>query len=155
MNARPEFDEQAAHRHFSAECFNAVWGLLEKAARTPEEDEEMLRLAFASYWHWTRRKDVTAENLSVSYWQLSRVNAVLRRADEARRYGRLCLELCRKENVAPFYLGYAYEALARAESTAGESVKMSEHLREARKAAERVTDEDSKKMLLADLETIS
>jgi len=56
--------------------------------------------------------------------------------------------------MEPFSLGYAYEALARAESLAGNRDAMSAHLAEARRDAGRITDAETKKMLLSDLETI-
>ena len=72
-------------------------------------------------------------------------------ADEARRYGTLCLEASCGEGIAPFYLGYAHEALARAEAVAGNEAKAGEHLAEARRIAEGLPNPDAKKQLLADL----
>jgi len=51
-------------------------------------------------------------------------------------------------------LGYAYEALARAESVAGNAKKAQEYVREARRVAETMPDPEAKKQLLSDLETI-
>jgi len=149
-DAKP--DLAAAHRHFSANCFNEVWGLLDKGDRTRREDQRMIELAHASIWHWTQRDDCTDINLSIGYWQASRVYAVLGMTDEARRYGELCLAF--SEKAPPFYLGYAHEALARAASVAGDRETAADHLAAARAAAESVTDEESRKMLLDDLETI-
>jgi hypothetical protein len=155
MAKDPEFDLATAHKRFSVDCFNKTWELIDKEGRTPEENEKMLLLSMASTWHWTQREDCEPTNLSVGYWQISRVHAILGRADEARRYGTLCLEASCGEGIAPFYLGYAHEALARAEKVAGNRNEMEEHLGEARKAAERMTDADAKKMLLDDLATIA
>jgi hypothetical protein len=66
----------------------------------------------------------------------------------------LCLEASRDDSLPPFCLGYAYEALARAESVAGDQTQTSEYLREAQRVTETITDPDTKQMLLADLETI-
>ena len=49
------FEADHAHRHFSASCFNLAWELIEKPDRTAEDDEQMVRLAQASLWHWTQR----------------------------------------------------------------------------------------------------
>jgi len=151
----PEFDVHAAHRYFSAYCFNAAWDLIDKAERSAEEDEAMLSLSLASTWHWTQREDCTPTNLSVSYWQTSRVYALLRQADNARRYAQLCLQASQGDDVPPFYLGYAYEALARAEAVAGRRQALAEYSRLARGAAERVSEPEDKKQLLADLDTIT
>ncbi|UCF09915.1 MAG: hypothetical protein JSW65_07610 [Candidatus Bipolaricaulota bacterium] len=151
----PEFDEQKAHQHFAGSCFNAAWELIDKSGRTPAEDEEMLRMAMASSWHWTQRKDCTPQNLSIAYWQVSRVHALCGRGDEARRYGELCLEVSQREGIDPFALGYAYEALARAESIAGKEDRKKEWLVKANEVAESIADDDTKKMLCDDLATIA
>ena len=154
MAEDPGFDLTAAHKYFSAECFNRTWGLMKKSDRTPEDDEQMLQLTFASQWHWSQREDCAPTNVSVGYWQISRVYSILGQADNARRFGRLSLEALRDVEGMPFYFGYAYEALARAESVAGDKAKMEEYLAEARKAADKVPDPDSKKFLTDDLATI-
>ena len=154
MSRQADFDLSAAHRHFAVECFNQAWELMDKAQRTPDEDEQMIRLSLASHWHWTQRAACTEENISVAYWQTSRIYAMLGQAENARRYARLCLEASRDDSLPPFCLGYAYEALARAESLAGDQTQTSEYLREAQRVTETITDPDTKQMLLADLETI-
>ena len=154
MPDKPEFDLQAAHRFFAAECFNRAWDLLDKPARTPDEDEQMIRLSLASTWHWTQRDDCTPTSLSVGYWQASRIYAILGQAGNARRYGQLCLAISQGEGILPFYLGYAYEALARAESVAGNGQQRDAYLAAAREAAGRMSDPEARKALLDDLTTI-
>ena len=155
MSKEPEFDAAAAHKYFSVYCFNSAWDLIEKTDRTPEEDEEMVRRTLASAWHWSQREDCIDRNMSAAYWQTSRVYAVLGQPENARRYGSLCLDISRGEDVGPFYLGYAYEALARAESMGGDAAKAQAYKSQAENAAERVTDADSRKWLLDDLATIT
>ena len=152
MTKQPEINIATAHKYFSAYCFNAAWGLIEKKDRTPEDDNEMIRLCQASIWHWTQREDCTDKNLSIGYWQASRIFALLGRDFPARKYGQLSLENAKE--AEPFFIAYAYEALARAESVAGDTAKRDEYLAEARKLTEQVSDAESKKMLEADLATI-
>ena len=154
MTSAPSFDVAAAHRYFSAHCFNAAWDLLDKKDRTPDENEQMIRLSLASMWHWTQRADCTVTNLSIGYWQTARVYAVLGQADNARRYGQLCLSASRSEGVMPFYLAYAYEALARAESVAGNSQLTQDYLAEARRLLEQVGEAEERMQLEGDLNTI-
>jgi hypothetical protein len=154
MSEKATFDIEAAHRYFSAGCFNLAWDLINKSERTPEENEQMLRLSLASHWHWTQRADCTQENVSIAYWQTSRVYAVLGQAENARRYARLCLEVSSGGDVPLWCLGYAYEALARTELVAGDLTSISEYLQEALSVAEAITDPETRQMLLADLETI-
>ena len=152
MSQLQSFDLAAAHRFFSADCFNKAWALIEKPDRTPEEDEEMIRLNQASVWHWSQREDCTRRNLSIGYWQASRIQALLGRAEEARRYGRLSLEYSQQE--PPFFLAYAYEALARAEQVAGNESLVKQYHAEAMRLAEAVVDAEDRELLLADLDTI-
>ena len=121
MTETPTLDRAAAHRHFSAACFNETWALLDKANRTPEENRQMIATAWASLYHWTQRPDCTSQHLSVGYWQVSRVHAVLNLAQEARRYAEVCDAY--SHDLPPFYRGYAQEALARAAALTGDTVR--------------------------------
>ncbi|PWB51135.1 MAG: hypothetical protein C3F13_14840 [Anaerolineales bacterium] len=154
MAKKPDFDLQAAHKYFSAECFNRAWDFIDKPLRSPAEEEKMLQLSLASLWHWTQREDCTPTNLSIGYWQISRVYALIRRAEQARRYGDLCLEASKKDGVLPFYQGYAYEALARAEQVADNLDAMEKYLIQAHQIASGLTEPAEKKQLLKDLATI-
>jgi len=153
MAKKPDFDLTAAHKYFSTHCFNKAWDLIGQPSSTPEEDEEMIRLSLASAWHWKQRDDCTQVNLSVSFWQTSRIFSILGQVDNARRYARLCLDASQGEDVAQFYLGYAYEAMARAESLAGDT-QVEQYLKKARNVAAAMSDSDEKQMLLDDLAAI-
>ena len=148
----PDFDLAAAHRHFSASCFNGVWELIDKPNRSPDEDRLMVSMCHASLFHWQQRPDCTSRSLSIGYWQLSRVYALLEQADNAWQYGWLCLT--HSQNEEPFYLGYAYEALARADFLAGKRSLAEEGLALARQQAALVTDRAEREMLEKDLETM-
>ena len=153
MAKKPDFDTQAAHKYFSGHCFNAAWDFIEKKDRSADDDDRMIRLAQTSVWHWTQRQDCVDKNLSVGYWQLSRVYSLVGRADEARKYGQISLKY--GENEEPFYKAYAYEALARAESIAGNKKKADEYISKARELTEQVSDPESKKLLIDDLNSIA
>ena len=145
---------EAAHRFFAADCFNKAWELIDKTDRTAEDNERMLLLSMASAWHWTQRPDCTDQNMSAAYWQIAHIYGLLQQADNARRFAELALAKAKAKGVSPFFLAYAYEALARAEMVAGDRDKMRAYLDKARRAAKRLTDAEAQKMLLADLEKI-
>ena len=154
MSKKPEFDVEAAHKYFSAMCYNKAWELIDKTDRTDEENEEMIRLSLTSTWHWTQRDDWTDQNMSISYWQTSRIYSILGNAIDAKRYAELCLDVSQGDEIPPFFLGYAYEALARAEMVAGNQEKVEEYLQEAHKILAVLTDEHETKFLGDDLATI-
>ena len=155
MAGKQEFEEKSAHKYFSAHCFNQAWDIMDKKERSSEEELEMLLTAVASLWHWKQRKDVTATNLSIGYWQVARVYTLLGQAENARQFGLLSLQESLKEGVEPFYLGYSHEALARADAVSGDNERKATHLRLAREACEKIADQEAKKMLLDDLATIN
>jgi hypothetical protein len=153
MADRPQFNIQDAHKYFSARCFNETWENIDKSnTRSTEDDMEMLHTAIASIWHWSQREDVTAENLSVGYWQVSRVYCLIGQPNNARRYGLLSLK--HAKGLSPFYRGYSYETLARAEMLNGNRVIMLTHLQKAHEMLEQVEDEENRQLLSKDLETI-
>lgn len=154
MGKKPGFDIQAAHKYFSAECFNRAWDFIDKPTRSNSEEDKLLQLSLASIWHWTQREDCTSTNLSVGYWQVSRAFSLLRQAGNAKHYGELCLEVSQGEAVLPFYRGYAYEALARAEMVAGNEDEVEKYLIQAHQVAAVLPDPEEKKQLLSDLATI-
>ena len=154
MAAKNDLDQKAAHKYFSANCFNKAWDLIDKPDRTPEEDEEMIRLSLASHYHWTQRDDYSLTSASVGHWQTSRIYAILGLVENARRYGQLCLEASRAEDVLPFYLGYAYEALARAEAVVGDREKSKKYINKAKAAVEKIEKSEDRKALLDDLGAI-
>src|SRR5688572_8043756 len=104
MTSTSNFDEAAAHRYFSATCFNRTWDWLDKANRSSDDDEAMIACCLASLWHWLQRPDCTPRNRSVAFWQVSRVYAMVGQPQNAWRYGELCLKA--SEGEEPFYLGY-------------------------------------------------
>lgn len=142
-------DEAAAHRFFAASCFNHTWELLDRPARTADESEAMIACCLASLWHWRCCADCTPQNLSIGYWLASRVYAVLGQASNAWRYGELCLEVSHQES--PFYLGYAYEALARAAKLGGDASLQQRYYKQAVELAARLPEGDEREMLLKDL----
>lgn len=148
-------DVQRAHRHFAPSCFNETWEMLEALGDepTPEAIDELVLTAAASLWHWTQRSDVTDQNLSVGAWLLARVYAVAKRHDEAMHWARRSLELAERAGEKPFYVGYAYEALARA-CAAAKPDEAREYEALAREHAASVGDEESRRLLVADLESL-
>ena len=154
MKKKEKFDTAEAHRHFSAHCFNKTWEFIDKKKRTQRENNEMIATSFASLWHWMQRPDHNSENFSVAYWQLSRVFALANEPQNALKYAKLCLASSKGKDIKPFYLAYAYEALARAEMKAKNKIRMKQYLRKAKAVTEKVENKEHRSWLLNDLRTI-
>ncbi|MEW6085964.1 MAG: hypothetical protein AB1607_15335 [Chloroflexota bacterium] len=146
------FDITAAHKYFSVENFNKTWEFIAKGERTDEENLAMLHTAVASLWHWSQREDRSAKNLSVGYWQVSRVYNLIKQPNLARTYGLQSLKYA--ASLDSFYKGYAYETLARAEMQSGNRVVMRHYLEKAYEMLSLIMDEEDKRLLMKDLESI-
>lgn len=152
MSAEPSLSLDEAHRHFAMGCYNETWKYLENPNLSPSEIETMLSLSHASLYHWSQCPDVTQQNYSIGYWQLSRAYSVANLPERALHYGQLCLE--HSDNEPPFYIGYAYEALARAASLADDTKAKQEYLAKAEAQMQQVEEADEREALEADLKTI-
>lgn len=148
----PEFDTAPGHRHFAAAFFNEAWDLIGQASRTQRKDQLMVALVQASICHWMKRPDCTDQNLSVGFWQASRVYTLVGAPHEALRMGQACLDC--SDSLAPFYKGFAHEALARAAALTGDAAAKDRHLAEARRWAAQVADAEERSMLESDLATV-
>src|SRR5580704_424822 len=146
---QPNFDLAEAHKYFATHCFNAAWDLIEKTDRTEADARLMVALNQASIYHWLNRPDVSDRNLSIGYWQASRIQSLLGNHDEALRHAQTCLQF--SHDPAPFYLGYAHEALARATAGLGRVADAKSHLDAAASCAAAVKDKHDREALLADL----
>ena len=142
---------QRMHRRFSTECFNDCWALIDKKDRSPQDVEDMILCSSASMWHWKKRTDCKPLNMSVGYRQLSRVYAVTGQYDMAKLFGRKCLKTAIDGRLSAFYLGYAYEALARAEIGLGDFGAAAGYLDKAEAQLADVTDAKEKGWLRSDL----
>jgi tetratricopeptide (TPR) repeat protein len=142
------------HRQLAVLCFNKVWEHLEKENRTVSVEEEMVHLCHSSFWHWTQVEEHTPTNISIGYWQLARVYAVIRQGETALHYANKCIDVSINSDLAPFYKAYAYEAAARAYKVLNDLEKCKIELHKAQDYTSQVIVEESKGWLLKDLEEI-
>jgi hypothetical protein len=137
-------------RRVAVDLFNAVWRQLERTDRTPDDDAAMLHRAHASVHHWAQVG--TAVNLARGEWQVSRVYTVLGRGEPALWHAQRCLDLCTRNSLGDWDLGYAHEAMARAHVVLGDEGKVREHLALAR--AVEIAEHDDRELLEKDLSSI-
>jgi hypothetical protein len=129
-------------RKVAVELFNRVWVLMEKPRRTREEDDEMIHAAHASRYHWGVVGK--AENRARGEWQISRAYTVLGRGEPAVAHARRCLEICEEHGLADWDLAYAYESLARAHKTAGDTAKARKFKKLARAAGDQIAEQEER-----------
>jgi hypothetical protein len=138
------------HRQLGVDCFNDTWRLLESR----EDDERMLHMAHASRFHWSFVGE--PKHFARGEWQISRVYAVLGRAEPSLHHAHRCLEIveAHPDGMEEFDLPYAHEALARAYAVAGDPDASREWLARAHEGMLRIADEDDRVLLEGDLATV-
>lgn len=153
MPVEPARDWTEAHRYFSAECFNRAWDLIDKTDRSPVDDLQMMARSAASLWHWSQRPDCTPRNLSIAYWQLARVFAILGHGELAKQFGE------QSRDAAPaddwFCRAYAYESLARAAKVQNDRVAFDRYVEEAKKLAASVEDRQDQELIMSDINQLT
>jgi len=141
------------HKKFAVALFNLTWSLLDKKDRTKEENDKMVHAAHASRFHWGEIG--TPLEFERGEWQISRVYSVLGRSEPALYHAKRCLDICKENNIGDFDIAFAYEAMARANSIAGNTAECEKYLQLAEKAGENIKKKEDKNYYLGELKTIS
>jgi uncharacterized protein YndB with AHSA1/START domain len=136
------------HRAQGIECNNSTWEMIE-AERTPENDEEMLRRAYASTYHWARAARREPVNEARGVWLLAKVQLLAGQPELSLRYADRCLALCQQNGLVDFDLAYAHEARARALKVLGDDIAAAQSWASAK--AVPIADAEDQAILDADL----
>ncbi len=139
------------HKKFAVELNNLVWNLLEKRARTGEEDEEMIHAAHGSCYHWGKIGEPI--NLQRGEWLISHVYAVLNRAEPSLYHAHKCMEITNEHNFIDFDLAFAYEGMARAYAVNGEESECEKYIKLAIEAGEKIERKGDRELFFNDFES--
>ena len=102
------------HRMQAVEANNSTWELIEKDGRTAEDDEDMLRRAYAATYHWARAARREPGNSARGDWLVAKVQLLVGRPELSLHHADRCLATCREHGLTDFDLAYAHEARGRA-----------------------------------------
>jgi tetratricopeptide (TPR) repeat protein len=151
MSATERYTLEEAQIEFAKRTNGQVWKLLEKTDRTPAEDEEMECAAFASLYHWLQSG--TQVHHQRGEWLIAHVYTILGEAESALKFANRCLELTEayKNQMEDFDIAYAYEGMARANALSGNIEAAEKFLGLAESAGEEISDAESKKIFMGDL----
>ena len=139
------------HAKLSVECYNQVADWIYAEDRNPEDNILMRETAHASLYHWLQREDCKPLNLSIGLWQVSRVHSILGEGETAMQYAKECIEVSESNSLPPFFIGYGYEAAARAAKTLGGRDLCSRYIRKIEQQLAEVKEAEDRKYLEDDL----
>ena len=145
MPQKPSPEEiDRMHRWFAVECNNNTWGLIDRRNRTETENRDMLYLAYAAAFHWSKIgapiNDARADAL------LAHVHAMLGHADLSLMYAKRCLFFCENNHAEDWDLAFAHAELRHAAIAAGDRALYAKHDALARKCGESIQAPDDRKV---------
>lgn len=114
-------DDAEAHRFYAVDANSSTWELIDLERRSADQEEEMLRRAYAAAYHWDRALGRSGENEARASWLLSRVQVLVGQPALSLRYADRCLAVCERHGVGDFDLAFAHEARGRALRVLGRS----------------------------------
>jgi uncharacterized protein YndB with AHSA1/START domain len=110
------------HRAQGVECNNSIWELVGEPA-TPARDEELLRSAYASAYHWQRAARATPVNEVRALYMVAKVQLLVGQPALSYQYAQRCMTLTSELGLDDFDLAYAHESLARALQALGRTAE--------------------------------
>jgi hypothetical protein len=131
--------------------FNRTWELIESRA----DDDRMLHMAHAQRYHWGEAPECGPDNIARGEWLVSRVYCILGRGEPALFHAERCLAACEGAGLADWDLAYAYEALARASTVAGDAERAASWRVRAEAAGNEIADPEDREHFERDFATLS
>jgi uncharacterized protein YndB with AHSA1/START domain len=136
------------HRAQGIEANNSLWELFERADRTDDDIEEMLRRAYAAAYHWQRASGAGPENEARADYMIAKALLFSGQPEAALRSANRCLAICRDHGLTDFDLAYAHEARARALRALGREQEATEAWAAA--TAVPIAEQDDRDIVAAD-----
>ena len=146
-------EKKELHKKLGIELFNKTWDLIDKEDKDQQEIDRMIHAAHASRYHWEFAGGPV--NIARGEWQISRVYALLKRAEPCLYHAERCLQVTLDNDLKDFDLAFAYEAMAMACNLSGDHTAVTKYMTLARDTGSKISDPDDRKYFLSELHTIS
>jgi hypothetical protein len=152
MAEEPLDGQTGWHRQIAVDAFNNAWTLIDLGVRSPEQDREVLGLAFASRYHW----GVIGgdEETMVGDWLIAHVASLEGLGELAHRYATNALDTCRANGWADWRLASALEGMARASAAIGDEPARDRYAAEARRVLATIEDKEDRELIASQLASI-
>jgi hypothetical protein len=152
MGEEPLDGEAGWHRQIAVDAFNRAWALIDLTTRSPEEDRDLLALAFTSRYHW----GVVGgdEEAMVGDWLIAHVASLLGLGDLAHRYASNALDICRANGWDDWRLASMLEGIARASAAVGDEHARDRYAAEARRVLATIEDKEDRELISSQLASI-
>jgi hypothetical protein len=140
------------HRWFAVECNNGSWGLAATAGLTLDEGRDMLYMAYASAYHWS--KVGTPVHGARAEMTLAHAHALLGHGDMALHYARRCLGFFEENGGEDWDLAFAHAEMAHAAAAGGDAELHARHYATAKAMGEAIRDDEDRRVFLEEFSRI-
>lgn len=113
------------HRWFAIECNNQAWTLTDKADRTPTEDRDLLHLAYALAFHWS--KVGTPLHNARAEVTLAHAHALLGHGEISLHHAQRCLAFFESNAGEDWDIAFAHAEVAHAAAVLGDAGLHAQH----------------------------
>ena len=145
--------DEPGHRELAVDTYNAAWDLVDSPTRTITEEDEALRLAFTSRYHWEQAGGGD-EQLAIGDWFIGHVAAHLGLAELALRFSARALDRVEAAGIEGWMLASAYEGMARANAVAGNREERERFAALSQSTLETVEDPEEREVIEEQLGSI-
>ena len=144
--------ESLNHRDIAVSTYNACWELLENEHRTPDEDRELLTLAFTSRYHWScvGGRDQTI----ISNWMISRAAAAAGEGALALNFAHYAYDLAHDTDAPDWLVASVHEGFARAYAAIGDTQARDEWYESAAELADQIVDDEYRALIADQLDSV-
>ena len=144
---------EEANQFFAVSCNNAVWRLLCKADQSKDDKNEIINLAHASLWHWSRRADCKMKNLQRGEYLIALAYVNAGRKEPAMYHAKRCVEITEANSAEreDFDLPYARLIMGMALRLNGSVAEAKKYLMEAERLGDEIKNEKDKEIFVGDL----
>ena len=137
------------HERLAAETFNEVWTLIDRDERTADENRLMINTAHASLYHWKHGGEPL--NFQRGEWMLARVYCIQNMPESALFHAKVCLSITEDHAIEDFDRSFAFEAMARASASAGDTKRCAEFRRKAEESASGISKAEDREYFMGEL----
>ena len=132
------------HRWFAVECNNRAWDLMSKSDRTPADDRDMLNMAYASAYHWS--KVGTPVNGARADVTLAHAHALLGQGQFALQHARRCLAFFESNPGEDWDIAFAHAEVAHAAAVLGDAELHARHYAAASARGAAIAEDEERRV---------
>ena len=153
MSEQPSSEDiERMNRWFAIECNNGTWDLASKTSRTPEEDQQMVYLAYSAAYHWSRVGNPL--NNARADTTLSHALSLAGKGDTALEHAKRGLSFFEKGEGTDWDIAFAHAEVALAAAVMGDEALHAKHYSLAKEKGDAIKGEEDKKVFMDEFSKI-